>query len=228
MFRNLARVAAGGVLAAVVAAGMAFAQPNVQLDGLVVNGGTLRSYIDTYAVSAPQGLCYENDTRTRPSQAQVTGYACFAQAVKVSDLGSLLSGPHPVTVLAPTDLAFRQLEGDVGIGAFEAWMSDKAAMAAFVRQSIVNGSHTLADLAYNTPTGTALFGSASSTISTISGRSLSLTFGTLGFGTSSTSVDVGPSDAVDGQSYVVGTSVMFGNGSVLIPLGAITQTSLSA
>ena len=196
---------------------LAYAQPSIQVQNLSMGSGTMASYLQRSAVGGTTGLCYQNSTKNGAS------YACFEQALKVSGLGNLVSGTKPVTVFAPTDAAFAHLESTVGMGAFQRFMASQAATANFIRSSIVDGSTTVGDLAYHAPIATA-----STSVSTLAGSPLAVAFGSVGYGTSSTTVDVGPSNAVDGQSFVIGTPVMFGNGSVLIPLGRIPLTSLGA
>jgi uncharacterized surface protein with fasciclin (FAS1) repeats len=216
--RTITTILVGATSALALTFGIAFARPIVQLDGLSTQGVTMADYIDTHAVGASNSQCFQ-DT----AQKNQAGYACFQHALQVSGLQSLLNGSAPITVFAPTDAAFAHLEVTAGKSAFDQFMNNKAAMTELVRASIVNGSHTLADLAYQTP-----FATGSTSVTTIAGTPLAIAFGSLGYTTSRTYVDVGPSSAYDGQSYVDGTPVMVAHNSVLIPLRRITLTSLSA
>jgi len=197
---------------------LAYAQPSIAIGGLSMGSGTMASYLEHSATGGTTGLCYQNST---PSGS--ASYACFERVLKVSGLTGLVSGSKPVTVFAPTDAAFAHLEGTVGYAAFQRFMTSPTATADFVRHSIMDGSTTVNDLAVHAPTATA-----STSVSTLAGTPLTVAFGAVGYGTSRTTVDVGPSDAIDGQSFVIGTPVMFGGGSVLIPLGRIPFTSLGA
>jgi len=196
---------------------LAYAQPNIQIQNLSMGSGTMASYLQRSATGGTTGLCYQNSTINGAS------FACFEQALKVSGLGDLVGGPKPVTVFAPTDAAFAHLESTVGIGAFQRFMASPTATANFVRSVIANGSTTVGDLSYHAPIATA-----STSVRTLAGSPLTVAFGAVGYGTSSTTVDVGPSNGVDGQSFVILTPVMFGGGSVLIPLGRVPLTSLGA
>ena len=207
---------AGAALA--LALGMAFAQPSIQLGGLDSQAGGLAGYLQNHAAGSSNDLCFQDNANRNQ-----TGYACFVHALQVSGLTSMLNGSQPVTVFAPTDAAFAHLESTTGLGVFQQFMNDKAAMTKLVKSSIVDGSHTVSDLAYQAP-----IASGSTSLTTAAGTSLDIVFGSVGYGTSSTYVDVGPSGAYDGQSFVIGTPVMFAGGSVLIPLGRITLTSLGA
>lgn len=198
--------------------GSAFAQPAIQVGDLNMNSGSLANYIQsTSSVSVP-GVCYADGVHV-PGRT----YACFEQALHVSGLENLVSGSTPVTVFAPTDAAFASLESDVGAAAFKAFMNNPSDMATLVKDSIVNGTYTVSDLAYQAPADTA-----ATSVTTLEGAPLSIAFGADGFGTHRTYVDVGPSGAIDGQSYVIGTTVMFSNHDVLIPLGRVTLTSLGS
>jgi uncharacterized surface protein with fasciclin (FAS1) repeats len=210
----------GTTLAAALALGLglAFAQPSIAIGDLTMQAGTMAPYLTNSATGGTTGLCFQNSTGSGS-----TSYACFERALRVSGLGAMVNGSKAVTVFAPTDAAFAHLEDTVGVGAFQRFMASPTAMAAFVRRSIVNGTTTVNDLAYHAPIATA-----ATSVTTVAGTPLAVSFGSVGYGTSSTTVDVGPSSAVDGQSFVIGTPVMFADGSVLIPLGRITLTSLGA
>lgn len=189
---------------------------NVDTGAVTMANGTLSQYVTARSVGGITGLCYQNHA-TKPS------YACFRRALQVSGLSDLLSGPEPVTVLAPTDDAFAHLDDTVGRGAFNTFMRSPSATAALIRGSVLPGSTTLRNLAM----GASLVTGATA-VTTAAGTALGVTFGDLGYDAStSTEVKIGSSDAVDGQSYVVDTSALFPDGSVLIPLGRLTLLSLT-
>lgn len=213
----LKKATLGLALAGALTMGAALAQPTISTGALTMGAGTLAGYVDSHSVGGTTGLCYDNSIPTSE-----TSYACFEQALRVSGLSNMVGGSNAVTVLAPTDAAFRILEGDAGMAAFLQFMHSQSAMQNLVRNSIVSGSYTVAELADRASQTTA-----STTLTTTGGTPLDIVFGAVGYGTTSTTVDVGPASAYDGQSYVVHTPVIFGNASVLIPLGRITLSSLS-
>ena len=215
---NVMTILVGATAALALTFGMAFAQPSIQLDGLNMQSGSMASYLQNHAVGAENAQCYQDN-----APLHQTGYACFEHALEVSGLTSMLNGSQPVTVFAPTDAAFAHLASTAGTGAFDRFMNSKAAMTKLVKASIVDGSHTITDLAYQAPIATG-----TTSVTTTAGTSLGIDFGSVGYTTSSTYVDVGPSGAYDGQSFVIGTPVMFSRDSVLVPLGRITLTSLGA
>ncbi|MEJ2668575.1 MAG: fasciclin domain-containing protein, partial [Deinococcales bacterium] len=187
MHTRLHKAALGLAIAAALALGAALAQPSINTSALAVSGGTLAGYVDGHSVGGTTGVCYENSI-----PISTTSYACFEEALKVSGLSDLVGGSKQITVLAPTDAAFRTLEGASGMAAFLQFMHSKSAMSSLERDSVVNGSYTVAELAAH---ANQLM--ASTTLTTTGGTPLAIAFGAVGYGTSSTTVDVGPSNAYD-------------------------------
>lgn len=212
--RRIVTVVVAGLTALLLTA--AFAQPNIDLSATTVRAGTVGSFVDSHAAGGSATLCYQVGVAHAGAS-----YACFEHAVRLSGMGSRLTGSQPVTVFAPTDVAFAHLESTLGMGAFQRFMRSPSAMKQLVDAVVVPGGATLSDLAYRaSPT------SPSTSLTTVAGMPLDIAFGAVGYATSSTSVDVGPSSAVDGQSYVSGAPSVFAGGSVLIPLGRIPLASL--
>lgn len=215
----------------------AFAKPYIGLDAMSAQPGTVGSFLQSHATGSPASMCYQAGLDGAGSEGAGAGtdatgrigagnnYTCFEHAVQLSGMAATLSGAQPVTVFAPTDAAFAHLESTVGMGAYLKFMANPAAMKRLVDASIVAGSSTLPDLAYATSPATP-----STSLITMAGTRLQVAFGTAASATttSSATVDVGPSNGVDGQSYVSGTPAMFPGSSVLIPIGRISLGSLSA
>ncbi len=198
--------------------GTASAASAVNYNDVAVNAGTLANYLSNASTDGLPGICYQQG-------AKVAGpsYACFEHALEVSGLTRLVTSGAPVTVFAPTDQAFANLESAVGPEAFARFMANPTALATLVENSIVKGTQTVSDLSYE-----ASDASYGTDVTTIDGSSLAIAFGADPATTDTTTVAVGSSSAVAGQSYVDGATQMFGNGDVLIPLGQITLTSLGS
>lgn len=189
-------------------------QPNVAIGAVGLDAGTLTHYFVTRSIGDAPATCFQN-IAPKPS------YGCFYSAVRASGLGGLLDGAHPVTVLAPTDAAFRHLADTVGEPAVRAFLRNPATASELVRGSVVNGALSVEDLATLASQVTS-----STQLATVGGATLAVTFDAVGYDTARTSVDVGAAGAVDGQSFVAGTPVRFDDGDVLIPLGRVTLASL--
>ncbi|MEJ2287479.1 MAG: fasciclin domain-containing protein, partial [Deinococcales bacterium] len=153
---------AGAALALTL--GMAFAQPSIQLDGLNTQASGLAAYLQNHAAGSSNGFCFQDNANRNQ-----TGYACFEHALQVSGLASMVNSSKPITVFAPTDAAFAHLESTTGLGVFEQFMNDKAAMTQLVKSSIVDGSHTVSDLAYQAPVA-----SGSTSLTTVAGTPLDI------------------------------------------------------
>ncbi len=224
---RLARAAGLLLSVAFLALGTALAQPEVQLGSFSMGTGNVTSYLQQRARAAARrgggtvlqagaGACYQ-----RTAGAAAPGFACFLQALRTSGVALEPSGGGPVTVFAPTDAAFAHLEDTIGLRAFLDFTRSPRAMTRLVQRSLVPGSYLLSDMANRASPARPV-----TVLTTATGAPLTVAFGRLGFGTSTTTVEVGPADALDGQSYVSGTPVRFPNGSVVIPLGRVPLRSL--
>lgn len=212
---------------AFLALGAALAQPEIQLGSFSLGTGNVMSYLQQQARVAARrgggtvlqtgaGTCYQ-----RTAGAAAPGYACYLLALRTSGIALEPAGSGPVTVFAPTDAAFAHLEDAIGLRAFLDFTRSPRAMTRLVQRSLVPGSYLLSDLANRASPARPV-----TVLTTAAGTSLTVAFGRLGFGTSATTVEVGPADALDGQSYVSGTPVRFPNGSVVLPLGRVPLRSL--
>lgn len=212
---------ASGIVAALSLAA-AFAQPRVTAGSLEIAPGTLPGYLAAHIRAAERsspgvhleagtGLCFEG------SAAPSTTFACFRRALAASGLAGSFDGSRAYTVFAPTDAAFSHLARTLRDADVRRLTSDRAAASAMVGALLVPGSHTLGAITF----GTSVPGRASS-LPTVSGGSLRIVVGDGAPGASgSVTVAVGPPDGLDGQAHASGVSVLFPDGSVLVPLDRV-------
>lgn len=212
----MARIAArfSAFLAASLLAGAAFAAPQVALGQMQVAGGTIQGYLASHGANAAvAGPCYTHTTDPN------TSYTCLDQALNVTGLSGAYGSTQALTLFAPNDTAFQQLESSIGMSRFMAFMQDKAALTTLIQGNTVSGAVTTADLGYD-----AAYATGAATLTSQANASLAVQLGSADLSAATTSVAVGPSNAVSGQAYVFGQDIRADNG-VIVPIDRIDLAS---
>lgn len=214
IFMVRSAVSFAAILSAALLFGAASAAPQVAPGQLQIAGGTVQSYLAQHGTVAPvSGPCY---THTQDPNGS---YTCLDQALHTTGLAASFGGATARTLFAPNDTAFQQLEASVGMGRFENFMNDKAALTRLIQGNTVPGAVTAADLAYH-----ASLATGSETLTSHAGAPLTLALGSTNPSSGATSVAVGPAGAASGQAYVFGQDVSTANG-VIIPIDRIDLPS---
>ncbi len=196
------------VLAVMLVANAAMAQPRVDATSITVQSATVLGYLEANASNTTGMSCF------RQGKAPDRSYNCLLQAVRGADLESTFSGPGPITIFAPTDSAFARLSGLLGDKAFSALMRDPARLKAMIEAALLPRVMTGPDLSQRASSATGR-----AALSTVDGGELTIAFGRFE-PRNLTSIAIGRGRTPKWQAYVSDSSVLLNNGS-LVPISMV-------
>ncbi len=189
-----------------LAAGFALAQSTIQATSFATRSTTVWQFLLDNSSRRPPSNC--SNATTRPED----NFTCLVAVLKATGLDQTLKSDGSITLFAPTDAGFSQLEHLLGSAGYNRLMRDTKKLTTVLNGLMVKGRYTSADLK-----GRAVPATGRLSLPTLAGSDLRLTFDRFPTAGGRVKVAVGSDTGFNPAwtPYLSGETTLVNNGAII-------------